>query len=110
MQKYRCIFRWRTTSSLIDWLVIIIFLIIWMVARKPVPTERAIPYIKAPSHILVQLAELPDLAEAGTHTDPQWTLYGDGRLIFKADPSDTLWRVQLAPANIQHILNVIINQ
>src|SRR5207253_1248754 len=57
-----------------------------------------------------QLAELPDLAEAGTHTDPQWTLYGDGRLIFKADPSDTLWRVQLAPANIQHILNVIINQ
>jgi hypothetical protein len=58
----------------------------------------------------VQLAELPKLAEAGTHTDPQWTLYGDGTLIFKQDPSGTLWRAQLAPGDIQHILNVIINQ
>jgi hypothetical protein len=93
-----------------DWLVIVFFLIVWMVARKPVPTGRAIPYIKVPGHILVQLADFSELAGAGTHTDPHWTLYGDGTLIFKPDPSDTLWRAQLAPADIQHILNVIINQ
>ena len=110
MQKYRRILRRRATLSLIDWLVIVLFLTVWMVARNRVPTERPIPYIKAPGHILVQLAELPDHAEAETHTDQQWTLYGDGTLIFKADPSDTLWRARLAPGDIQHILDVIINQ
>ena len=110
MQKYRRIQRRRAASYLMDWLVIVFFLIVWMVARKPVPTGRAIPYIKAPGHILVQLADFSELAGARTHTDPHWTLYGDGTLIFKPDPSDTLWRAQLAPADIQHILNVIINQ
>lgn len=110
MQKYRHVQRRRAAFDLINWLVIIFFLLVWVVARKPVPTEKAISYVQAPGHILVQLAEPPKLTKAGTHIDAQWTLYGDGTLIFKADPSDTLWRAQLAPGDIQHILNVIINQ
>jgi hypothetical protein len=110
MQKYWHIQRRRAWSDLVDWLVIIFFLSMWAVAKNPVLAERAIPYITAPGHILVQLAELPQLAKAETHLDPQWTLYGDGTLIYKLDPSDTLWRAQLAPDDIQQILHVIITQ
>ena len=110
MQKYRRILGRQATFFLIDLLVILLFLTVWMVARKPVPTERAISYINASDHILVQLAKLPELAGAQIHTVPMWTLYGDGTLIFRTDPSDNLWRAQLSPGQIQHILNVIINQ
>src|SRR5436309_9017210 len=101
MQKYRRIQRRRAVFHLIDWLVIVFFLSVWVVARKPVPTEKLISYVKAPGHILVQLAEPPKLTEARIHPDPQWTLYGDGTLIFKADPSDALWRAHLTPGDIQ---------
>ncbi len=110
MQKYKRILGRRATFLLIDWLVIVVLLMVWMVARKPVPTERAIPYIKASERILVQLAKLPEHPGAQKHTEPMWTLYGDGTLIFRTDPSDTLWRAQLSPSEIQHILDVIINQ
>src|SRR2546423_957921 len=110
MQKYRRILGRRATLFLIDWLVIVLFLTVWMVARKPVPTERAIPYINASDHILVQLAQLPKLAEADMHTVPMWILYGDGTLIFRTDPHDNVRRAQLSPGEIQHILDVIINQ
>jgi hypothetical protein len=110
MQRYRRIQRRRALFHLIDWLVIVFFLVIWVVARKPVPTEKPISYVKAPGHILVQLAEPPKHIKAGRRADAQWTLYGDGTLIFKTDPSDTLWRAQLAAGDIQYILNVIINQ
>jgi hypothetical protein len=110
MQKHWRIQRRRAVFYLMDWLVIISFLIAWMIARQPVPTGGALPYIKAPGHILVQLAEFPKLAQPGTSIDPQWTLYGDGTLIFKTDPNDTLWRAQLVPGDIQHILNVVISQ
>lgn len=110
MQKYRRIQRRRAVFHLIDWLVIVFFLIVWVVARKPVPTEKPISYVEESGHILVQLAEPSKHTEAGIHPDPQWTLYGDGTLIFKADPSDALWRAQLTPSDIQHILKVIINQ
>ncbi len=110
MQKYRRILGRRATFLLIDWLVIVVFLTVWMVARKPVQTERTIPYIKASDHILVQLAKLPEHPGAQMHTVPMWTLYGDGTLIFRTDPSDNLWRAQLSHSEIQHILDVIINQ
>ncbi len=44
------------------------------------------------------------------HTVPMWTLYGDGTLIFRTGPGDNLWRAQLSLSEIQHILDVIINQ
>ena len=135
MQRYRRLLRRRAVLYLVDWLVIVLFFIVWIVARKPVPTERTISYnkspqipgartmqhwrvptertisySKAPGHILVQLAKFPELTRAETHTVPVWTLYGDGALIFRADPGDSLWRAQLAPGDIQHILDVILNQ
>jgi len=57
----------------------------------------------------VQLAELPELAGAKMHTALEWTLYGDGTLIFRSDPGDDLWRAQLSAGAIQYILDVIIN-
>jgi hypothetical protein len=110
MQKYRRILGRRATFLLIDWLVIVVFLTVWMVARKPVQTERTIPYIKASDHILVQLAKLPEHPGAQVHTVPMWTLYGDGTLIFRTDPGDSLLRAHLSLIEIQHILDVIINQ
>jgi len=110
MQKDRRLLRRRATFLLIDWLVIVVFLTVWMVARKPVPAERTIPYNRASDHILVQLAELPEHQGAQMHTVPMWTLYGGGTLIFRTDPGDTLWRAHLSPSEIQHILDVIINQ
>ena len=110
MQKYRRLLRRRATFLLIDWLVIVVFLTVWMVARKPAPTERTIPYNRASDHILVQLAKLPEHPGAQMHTVPMWTLYGDGTLIFRTDPGDTLWRAQLSPSEIQHVLDVIITQ
>ena len=110
MQKDRRILGRRATFLLIDWLVIVVFLTVWMVARKPVPTERTISYNRASDHILVQLAKLPEHSGAQMHTVLMWTLYGDGTLIFRTDPGDNLWRAHLSPSEIQHILDVIINQ
>jgi hypothetical protein len=110
MQRYRHLLRRRAVLHLVDCLVIVLFLIVWVVARKSVLTERTISYSRAPGHILVQLAKLPKLTGADTHTVPVWTLYGDGTLIFRTDPNDSLWRAQLAPGDIQHILDVILNQ
>ena len=110
MQKYRRILRRRAILSLIDGVVIFLVLLVLLVASNLVPTGRAISYSKAPGHILVQLAEFPGLAGAKMHTAQEWTLYGDGMLIFRSDPGDDLWRAHLAPGAIQYILDVIINQ
>jgi hypothetical protein len=110
MQKYRRILRRRAILSLIDGVVIFLVLLVLLVASNLVPTGRAISYSKAPGHILVQLAEFPGLAGAKMHTVQEWTLYGDGTLIFRSDPGDDLWRAHLSPGAIQHILDVIINQ
>jgi hypothetical protein len=110
MQKYRRILRRRAILSLIEGVVIFLILLVLLVASNLVPTGRAISYSKAPGHILVQLAEFPGLAGAKMHTAQEWTLYGDGMLIFRSDPGDDLWRAHLAPGAIQYILDVIINQ
>lgn len=110
LQKCRRILIRRATLSLIDGLLLVLFLLVWMVASKQVPTERAIPYIKTSDHVLVQLATLPEHSDTETYAEPKWTLYGNGTLIFRTDPDDNLWRAQLSPSEIQHILDVIINQ
>lgn len=110
MHKYRRFLRRHALLAFTNGLAIFIFLLLLMVTRNIVPTERAISYIKTPGHILVQLAEPPELARAEMHIVPVWTLYGDGTLIFQTDPGDNLWRAQLPPGPIQHILDVIINQ
>ena len=113
LQRYRRMLRRRVRLSLMDWLLIVLFLIVWMVASRPVspvPTKRAIPYIKTAGHVLVQLAKRPENSETETYAEPEWALYGDGTLIFRTDPHDNLRRAQLSPGEIQHILDVIINQ
>ena len=113
LQRYRRMLRRRVRLSLMDWLLIVLFLIVWMVASRPVspvPTERAIPYIKTSGHVLVQLAKRPEHSETETYAEPEWVLYGDGTLIFRTDPHHNLRRAQLSPGEIQHILDVIINQ
>jgi hypothetical protein len=110
MQKDRRLLRRRATFLLIDSLVIVVFLTVWMVASKPVPTERTIPYNRASDHILVQLAKISKHSGAQMHTVSTWTLYGDGTLISRTDPGDALWRTQLSSREVQHILDVIISQ
>lgn len=110
MQKNRCMLRRRGIFLFIDSLVLLAFLAIWMVGRKPVATERAISYNRASDHVLVQLAKIPEQPGAQGHPSPIWVLYGDGTLIFRADPDDALWRAHLSPGEIQHILDVIINR
>ncbi len=110
LQKYRRLLRRRVRLSLMDWLLIVLFLIVWMGVSKPVPKERAIPYIKTSGQVLVQLAKLPKHSETVTYAEPKWTLYRDGTLIFQTDPDDNSRRAQLSPGEIQHILDVIINQ
>jgi hypothetical protein len=90
--------------------VILLVLLVLMVRGNFPPTGSAIPYPENPGDILVQLAVPPGRPGAERHTVPEWTLYGDGTLIFQSDPSDTLWRAQLSPGDIQHILKVIITQ
>src|SRR6266699_456117 len=92
MQKYRRILRRRAILSLIDGVVIFLILLVLLVASNLVPTGRTISYSNAPGHILVQLAEFPGLAGAKMHTAQEWTLYGDGTLVFRSDPGDDLWR------------------
>jgi hypothetical protein len=102
--------RRRAISSLIDGLVIFLIVLLVLVARNLVPTGGAISYTSTSGHILVQLAELPELAQAETHPEQEWVLYGDGTLVFRIDPGDDLWRARLSPGAIQSLLNVIINQ
>ena len=40
MHKYRRLHRRRAVSFLVDWLVILLFLTVWIVARKPAPSGR----------------------------------------------------------------------
>src|ERR1700676_1259579 len=97
MQRYRRILRRRATLALIDSLVIVILLAIWMVTWKPGTTERTISYTRASNHILVELAKLPEFTKAEMHDVPLWIPHGDGTLIFRTDPSDTMWQTRLSP-------------
>jgi hypothetical protein len=110
MQRYRRLLRRRAIFAFIDGLIVLLVLLTLLLVRKTAPTSGVISYIKTPGHILVQLAEAPGPGRTETHAVPVWTLYGDGTLIFQKDPGDTLWRAQLTPDLVQHILEVIINQ
>src|SRR5258706_8978413 len=110
MHKPGEMLRRRAISSFIDGLVIFLIVLLVLVARNFVPTGRAISYIRTSGHILVQLAELPELAQAEMHIEQEWALYGDGTLVFRTDPGDNLWRAHLSPGAIQSLLDVIINQ
>lgn len=110
LPKSRRMLRRRAIFSLLDCLFIILLLLVWVIAGQRAPMQKAISYSRAPSQVIVQLATLTDQAETDAHAVPRWTLYGDGTLIFRADPDENLWRAHLSPREIQHVLDVIINQ
>ncbi|MBA2394427.1 MAG: hypothetical protein H0V70_16990 [Ktedonobacteraceae bacterium] len=61
-------------------------------------------------HIIVQLFQVPGFIYPSINGVPEWTLYDDGLLFFKPANGLDLVQAHLSPANINAILNVVINQ
>ncbi len=82
-------------------------------ASSPSSVEAATagtsPYQEA-SHIIVQLFQVPGFIYPSINGVPEWTLYEDGLLVFKAGNSSDLVQAHLSPANIRSILDVILHQ
>ncbi len=98
--------------AFLEGFVVFSILISIIITRSSDARNNAIPYNKAPGHIIVQLAEHPEPTGTGTemHTEQEWVLYGDGTLLFRKDPADDLWQTHLSPASVQSLLDAIINQ
>ena len=73
-----------------------------------------ISYNNGAGHILVQLFRSPGFVYPPISGVPDWTLYGDGTLIMKskagAGTGPQLLVAHLSPSEVQHILDVIVNQ
>lgn len=69
-----------------------------------------VSYDKSAGHIIVRLFNSPGLIYPSVNGVPAWTLYGDGTLIFKPLTSQVLLQAQLSPTEVQHILDVVVNQ
>jgi hypothetical protein len=69
-------------------------------------------YDSQAGHILVQLFPTPGNINLPFLAVPDWTLYGDGTLIFEPGYGRQfdLQQAQLTPAEVNHILDVIVNQ
>jgi hypothetical protein len=61
-------------------------------------------------HVIVQLFSSPGFIYPPINGVPDWTLYGNGTLIFKSAAGAGLVQAQLSPDEVQHILDVIVNQ
>ena len=65
------------------------------------------------NQILIQLFPSPGFIYPPVNGMPTWTLYGDGTLIFAngfANGTPKLMETKLATDQVQHILNVVVNQ
>ncbi len=73
-----------------------------------------ISYNTGAGHILVQLFSSPGFIFPPINGVPDWTLYGDGTLIKKsntgAGPGSQLLMAHLSTSEVQHILDVVVNQ
>ena len=70
----------------------------------PVPTNTGA------GHVIVQLFSSPGFIYPPINGVPDWTLYGNGTLIFKSAASAELVQAQLSPDEVQHVLDVIVKQ
>ena len=70
----------------------------------------SVPFDNEAGHVIVQLFSSPGFIYPPINGIPDWTLYGDGTLIFKSAPGTQLFQAQLSPGEVQHILDVIVNQ
>src|SRR5262249_7279108 len=81
-------------------------------ASGPVGTPPA--YNHADGQIIVQLFPSPGQLFPPVSGTPEWTLYGDGTLIYRvAQPPDNtigLLTAHLAPAEVDRILEVVVNR
>jgi len=79
-------------------------------------SSQPIPYDTHPGSILVQLFPSPGFIYPSVNGVPTWTLYGDGTLVFmsgastSASDSAKLLEAKLSPDQVQHILDVVVNQ
>lgn len=77
----------------------------------------SVSYDQAAGHIIVQLFPQPGFVFPPFDGMPQWTLYGDGTLIYAngggpalAPGSSTLMEAKLTPDQIEQILGVVVTQ
>ncbi len=70
-----------------------------------------VTYDHTAGHILVRLFNAPGFIYPPVNGVPEWTLYGDGTLLFKTFGARvSLDKAQLSPSEVQHILDVVVNQ
>lgn len=74
--------------------------------------RNQVPYTQGGGQVLIRLVAAPGNIFPSLRAIPQWELYGDGTLLYQAQGarSDTLLQAQLQPTDIEHILDVIVNQ
>jgi hypothetical protein len=99
--------------------LLLTFLLVGCGTNSPTTTTTggsgsSISYNKGAGHILVQLFRTPGFIFPPISGVPDWTLYGDGTLIMKSNtgtgPGSQLLVAHLSTSEVQHILDVIVNQ
>jgi hypothetical protein len=68
------------------------------------------PSVHEIGHVIVQLFSSPGFIYPPINGIPDWTLYSSGTLIYKSATGNELLQAQLSPAEVQQILDVIVNQ
>jgi len=72
-----------------------------------------VSYTQGSGQILIRLINSPGNIFPSIRATPLWELYGNGMLLYQpqaATSSNTLLQAQLQPADVAHILDVVVNQ
>lgn len=71
-----------------------------------------VSYTPGSGQTLIRLINSPGNIFPSIRATPIWELYGNGTLLYQsqAASSDTLLQAQLQPADVAHILDVVVNQ
>ena len=72
----------------------------------------SVSYTQGTRQVLIRLVDAPGNIFPSLQAIPTWELYSDGTLLYQshADNSGTLLQAQLQPADVAHILDVVVNQ
>jgi hypothetical protein len=71
---------------------------------------RLSPHQAQGDHPIVQLFQVPGFIYPSINGVPEWTLYANGLLIFKAGNGSELIQAHLSPNNVRSLMNVIVHQ
>ncbi|HEY7416223.1 MAG TPA: hypothetical protein VH593_13600 [Ktedonobacteraceae bacterium] len=71
-----------------------------------------VPYKQGSGQVLIRLINAPGNIFPSIRPTPTWELYGDGTLLYQSQDasSGTLLQSQLQPADVAHIMDVVVNQ